>query len=206
MGHFCVSLFPLFAVYATAPGTLQSWRAWCRGCPRSRRRRCRGPRVVRRACGGVKRGDETREWGRRCAPGSEAFIKLALSQHRAIIAEWITSSHPGSHAIPVSPSCSLSLSLPLLLYCLIFSLALSLPRSLSFRFIFFCLIFLPRSLSPCLPPMSFSIFSPACTCSLLSSRFSSVVVHGSPPAPRAIWRVSNLFRDLDATSVPLARY
>jgi len=46
-----------------------------------------------------KRGDEVVG-----APGREAFIKLALSQHRAIIAEWITSSHPGSHAalVPLS--------------------------------------------------------------------------------------------------------
>lgn len=51
---------------------------------------------------GGKRGSEVVG-----APGREAFIKLALSLHRAIIAEWITSSHPGSHAalVPLSPSC-----------------------------------------------------------------------------------------------------
>lgn len=94
--------------------------------------------------GGARGTRKMRGWGRRCAasrrtaPGREAFIKLALSQHRAIIAEWITSSHPGSHPAPLV---SLSSS--------------SFLRRFVFRFIF--LRFFPISRTP---PVCYS--SPLC--------------------------------------------
>lgn len=80
MGHFCVSLFPLFSVYAAAPG---DYSAACLaaalgvgdvgGV---------GATIAPATNEGIRGRDEEVR-----SPGREAFIKLALSQHRAIIAE-----------------------------------------------------------------------------------------------------------------------
>lgn len=72
MGHFCVSLFPLFGVYAVAPGL-----------------QCGMPGGVGDYDGPGEEGGKRGKRGSEVvgAPGREAFIKLALSLHRAIIAE-----------------------------------------------------------------------------------------------------------------------
>lgn len=88
VGHFCVSLFSLFGVYAVAPGL-----------------QCGVPGGVGDVGdddgpGRVKGPRKTRGWGRR---GEKLSLSLHCPSTAAIIAEWITSSHPGSHALFLSP-------------------------------------------------------------------------------------------------------
>lgn len=81
VGHFCVSLFPLFGVYAAAhaAGAASACPATALGAGGGVGVDYDGP--LRKAGVRGARGELVGVLGR------EAFIKLALSQHRAIIAE-----------------------------------------------------------------------------------------------------------------------
>lgn len=184
VGHFCVSLFPLFSVYAAAPG---DYSAACL--------------AAALGVGGVEAamapamGKGLRGWDEEVrSPGREAFIKLALSQHRAIIAEWITSSYPGSHA-------ALVLSL-FFSYLSLFPLPLSLLFYLPFYpFPFlFCLAY---TILACYIFLSTSHFRYSLRAAISPSFFPCHVFQVARLSSFfcSIWRVSNLFHDLDGHPV-----